>query len=235
MERVMSAEERIRRAEDIYYRRKMQSGYRSPARDSARVSLPGRPNFNILKKMFVQLAICSLIYLGVHVMQVTENVVVQDALNRVRYILSYNTDFNWWYAEINDGINRLFISDDDENENGYGEEGVGGGIPDIPEDEAYPDTYEEEIVPGVIIDAIDSYEELTQMELDARYVLENHILTIPLRGTITSRFGYRDYVLPRFHTGIDIAANTGTVIVAAMEGYVTLVSNVRRLSENILK
>jgi murein DD-endopeptidase MepM/ murein hydrolase activator NlpD len=31
--------------------------------------------------------------------------------------------------------------------------------------------------------------------------------------------------VPKYHTGIDIAANTGTVFVAAMEGTVVLVSS----------
>ena len=68
------------------------------------------------------------------------------------------------------------------------------------------------------------------MELDAWNINENFDLTVPLRGVITSRFGYRQVsgpTIPRFHTGIDIAANTGTVIVSAMSGRVTRVSDVR--------
>ena len=72
-------------------------------------------------------------------------------------------------------------------------------------------------------------ENLTQMELDAKYIKENYSMRLPLRGAITSRFGNRNPTLPtipKFHTGIDIAVNTGTVIVAAMAGKVELVSDV---------
>lgn len=47
--------------------------------------------------------------------------------------------------------------------------------------------------------------------------------TLPLSGKITSRFGDREYPLngqPDFHTGIDIAANEGTPIVAMSDGIV---------------
>ncbi|MCL2355202.1 MAG: hypothetical protein FWC68_04985 [Oscillospiraceae bacterium] len=79
---------------------------------------------------------------------------------------------------------------------------------------------------------------LSQMELDVKEINLNYSLGLPLRGIVTSRFGYRDYMplnIPRFHTGIDIAANTGTVIVAAKDGNVTLVSGVRKLSGNMLR
>jgi len=229
MERVISADERIRRAEARYYKREMQGNNKNGSRSAQAVKL----NLNILQKMFLQIGVCVLIYIGVHVLQATQTTFAQNTLSRISYILSHNTDFNWWYEEITRQLNGLNIFAEDE-ENDEDEEDV-----DEESDyEYYPYDYEPEepyelYDPGVIIDAIDAPEGLTQMELDAKYILANHTLGIPLRGTITSRFGYRDYVLPRFHTGIDIAADTGTPIVAAMDGQVTLVSDVRRLPENI--
>jgi murein DD-endopeptidase MepM/ murein hydrolase activator NlpD len=70
--------------------------------------------------------------------------------------------------------------------------------------------------------------ELTQMEQDAKDILDFKMLIIPLKGTITSRFGLRNPetpTVPKNHTGIDIAANEGTVFVAAMSGVVEKVSN----------
>ena len=69
---------------------------------------------------------------------------------------------------------------------------------------------------------------LTQMEQDAKYVTENKSLILPLKGTITSRYGPRNPTtptVPKYHTGIDIAANEGTVFIASMEGTVQTVSS----------
>ena len=67
------------------------------------------------------------------------------------------------------------------------------------------------------------------MELDAKNILESKSLILPLKGTITSRYGPRNpttETVPKYHTGIDIAANEGTVFIASMEGTVETVSSV---------
>ena len=68
---------------------------------------------------------------------------------------------------------------------------------------------------------------LSQMEEDAKYIKENYSFTLPLKGTITSRYGPRTptEIVSANHAGIDIAVNAGTKFVAAMEGEVTLVSD----------
>lgn len=67
----------------------------------------------------------------------------------------------------------------------------------------------------------------TQMELDAEYIKKNFSMQIPLKGTITSRYGEREAteIITANHEGIDIAVNEGTTIVAAMPGTVSLVSS----------
>jgi len=73
--------------------------------------------------------------------------------------------------------------------------------------------------------------QLTQMEQDAKDIIGSKSLIIPLKGTITSRFGERDPktpTVPRNHTGIDIAVNEGTVFIASMSGVVEEVSSKRR-------
>lgn len=60
-----------------------------------------------------------------------------------------------------------------------------------------------------------------QMKKDAESIKNNYEITLPLRGTITSRFGDRD-IEPKFHTGIDIARNTGSEIISATNGTVIL-------------
>ena len=71
---------------------------------------------------------------------------------------------------------------------------------------------------------------VSQMEQDAQYLKSNFSFIKPLTtGTVTSRFGLRNpttATVPKYHTGIDIGVPEGTVIVAAMEGTVELVSSV---------
>ena len=68
--------------------------------------------------------------------------------------------------------------------------------------------------------------ELSQMEIDANDIKANYSFILPLRGTITSRYGPRTptEIVSANHAGIDIGVNAGTVFVAAMEGTVTTVS-----------
>jgi len=66
---------------------------------------------------------------------------------------------------------------------------------------------------------VDSDEE--QMKKDAKTIKDNFNITLPLRGTITSRFGDRE-IEPKFHTGIDIARNKGSEIISATNGTVIL-------------
>ena len=59
MERILTPDEKIRRAEEIYYRRRMQDR----TRNSARVNVAEtKTNSGLLKKMILQIAICILIY-----------------------------------------------------------------------------------------------------------------------------------------------------------------------------
>ena len=66
----------------------------------------------------------------------------------------------------------------------------------------------------------------SQSELDIEYIKENYSFILPVTGTVTSRYGAREEteVVSANHAGIDIGANTGTPIYAAMDGTVTVSS-----------
>lgn len=71
-------------------------------------------------------------------------------------------------------------------------------------------------------------EGINQMSEDAKYINENYKFIIPVIGTVTSRFGVRNSTNPivsHYHSGLDIAANTGTQIIAALDGDVIEVAN----------
>lgn len=66
-------------------------------------------------------------------------------------------------------------------------------------------------------------EGINQMSDDAKYIKENYKMTVPVIGTITSEFGVRNSLNPivsSYHCGLDIAANTGTEVIAALDGEV---------------
>ena len=65
------------------------------------------------------------------------------------------------------------------------------------------------------------------MEIDAEYIKENFKLQLPVEGEITSPYGKREPtdIITENHQGIDIGVVTGTTIVAAVEGTVSLVSD----------
>lgn len=66
-------------------------------------------------------------------------------------------------------------------------------------------------------------EGINQMSEDAKHIKENYEMTVPVIGTITSEFGVRNSSNPKvsaYHCGLDIAANTGTQVLAALDGEV---------------
>ena len=65
------------------------------------------------------------------------------------------------------------------------------------------------------------------MEQDANYIKSTISFIKPINGKISSAFGWRNpttETVPKNHTGTDIAAETGTKIISATDGNVTLSS-----------
>lgn len=70
---------------------------------------------------------------------------------------------------------------------------------------------------------ISAVEGVNQLLDDAEQIKENYKLILPLQGSVTSEFGCRvsnSEIVSSYHTGIDIASNTGTNICAAHFGKV---------------
>ena len=69
--------------------------------------------------------------------------------------------------------------------------------------------------------------EQEQMEKDAKEIKSKISFIAPIQGRISSTFGWRNpttATVPKYHTGLDIAATEGTVIKSATDGKVILVS-----------
>lgn len=240
MERTISAEERIRRAEEIYARRKnVNMGTSIPY---ARVNVGEKRKVRPLRKMLIQICICIVIYMAFYAVKSGNYMFSGDFTNNIKNILEYDISFQNISSYIVNYINQI------QNKNAEIPEGNKKNEADGADNEKQPaneinsiETYEEGLTEGIsetletetlgVIDEplyTEEISSISQMEIDAQYIKENYSFVKPLKGTITSRFGNRNptvATVPKYHTGIDIASNTGTSIIAAMEGEVILVSS----------
>ena len=216
MERIISSDERIRRAEEIYNRRRNQnlgSSYRN-SNIYSREKKHNKP----LKKLILQIIFCVIIYISILIIKNSNYIFTQEFLNNVKSILNYDVELEKYY---NKAIN--FFSNQEENQN------VDENVQTMNTEENQVNTQETENIGGANEDkAVEEVQNLSQMEIDANNIKGTYNLIKPLEGTITSRFGQRDPTtptVPKNHTGIDIAANTGTNIIAALDGVVELSSS----------
>ena len=97
MERTISVEEKIRRAEEIYARRQ-QGNSRQIA--TVNVNKKEKRDIKLLKKMIIQLLVSCCIYLSVYAMQNSDYVFSKDFINKINELLSYDTNFGQLYENI---------------------------------------------------------------------------------------------------------------------------------------
>lgn len=216
MERTMSVEEKIRRAEQIYERRKQGSD-----KQIATVSVNNeKKDIRLLKKMIVQILICISIYLVIYFINNSEYVFSKDFINKINEILSYDVNFMDLYNTIKDQYNKIIVNNNEqeqpeqtkEQEENTTQDGIGGAVEDL---QNTSDVKEE------------TTKELSQSEQDIINVKNTTTFIKPIEGIISSKYGQRDTatgMVPKNHTGTDIAANLGTKIKSATDGEVVLAS-----------
>lgn len=216
MERTMSVEEKIRRAEQIYERRKQGSD-----KQIATVSVNNeKKDIRLLKKMIVQILICISIYLVIYFINNSEYVFSKDFINKINEVLSYDVNFMDLYNTIKDQYNKIIVNNNEqeqlertkEQEENTTQDGIGGAVEDL---QNTSDVKEE------------TTKELSQSEQDIINVKNTTTFIKPIEGIISSKYGQRDTAtgrVPKNHTGTDIAANLGTKIKSATDGEVVLAS-----------
>ena len=168
-----------------------------------------------------------VIYTIFYMIRNTEYIFSEDVINKTKEILSYDINIQKIYNELKLYLNSYIQANENKNEEEPIQEEQNTQIEDIPQNE---ENVNENIGGENIVD-VEVPVTVSQMEQDAKDILETKSLILPLRGTITSRFGNRESTNPivsKNHTGIDIAVNEGTVFVASMSGKVEEVSNKRR-------
>lgn len=233
MERTMSVEEKIKRAEEIYARR--QEGTQ---RRTTTVSLndDNKKDMKLLKKMVIQIILSLLIYVVIYVIQNNNYIFSEDFLKKTNEILSYDMNFSQMYQDIKENIekttlnikNNLQTTNNEQQmvttENAtQNEEAIGGA------NEQETNTTEENLNQSNNEEnnSQENTQELSQEEQDINNIKATTTFIKPIEGTISSKYGQRDpttTTVPKNHTGVDIAANMGTKIKSATSGEVVIAS-----------
>lgn len=212
MEKAMSTEDKIRRAEEIYNRRR--EAYSKNV--MAKVNINDQKDLRLLKKMLIQIIICLAIYSVFYLVKNNNYIFSEDFLNKSKEILSYDINFQEIYFKViekmknKENNNQEQITENTEDTNQEekiesDENGIGGA-----------EENQEETT------------ELSQMEQDALNIKKAISFINPIEGTITSTFGWRNPTtnsVPKYHTGLDIANVVGTKINSATDGDVIVSSN----------
>lgn len=258
MERAISSEERIRRAEEIYNRRKMQNGVRVA---TTKVSSSANEKYKLYKKLILQIAICFVIYFIFYLIKNSNYIFSEDVINKTRQFLEYDINFSNAYNQIIEYYNnniKVYIEEisnketnvvneeqvneiveqeqlnEGENIENQEEAGIGGGEQEELNIIEQVGNSEEQTIE---VAKEESTLQLSQMEIDANEIKANYSLILPLTGyTVTSRYGPRTAteVVSANHAGIDIGANEGTVFIAAMEGKVITATEGKTYGNHIL-
>lgn len=212
MEKTMSVEEKIRRAEEIYNRRN-NAGYVPNELKTYRKQ-------NTIIKMIKRIIMCFLIYIVFYVYTNSNYIFSEEFLNKTQEILNKNTNITQIYNNIKQYINNNILnnvndSHQEEPKESEQEENIGGA------EENEVNEQEQNV-------EVEQKEEESQMEKDAKDIKEKISFIKPVEGKISSSFGWRTpttSTVPKYHTGLDIANGTGTIIKSATDGTIILASS----------
>ena len=237
MDRVMTVEERIRRAEEIYEGRQRrgkkieeEEKYNTVRdKDNER-----KKDIRLLKKIVMQLVVCLVIYFIFYIVQNNEYIFSKEFLNKANEILSYDMNFIEIFENIKSNtitfVNNNMKKQEKNNQN---QEAIGGAEVKLSQEtnkgENQKDSSQESIEEEKKEEKKEqSLQGLSQEEQDIQNVKNTSTFIKPIEGKITSVFGRRDEAtgrVPKNHTGTDIAANMGTKIKSATDGEVVLASD----------
>ena len=243
MERTLSQEERIRRAEEIYYRRKLNnSDVRMPSsqvRDKTE-----KRQFSLYRKMAIQILLCVLIYLVFSLIKEANYLFSENVINKTKEFLSHDINFEVISSSVNEfwqnNKDKLNIITNNEQTNtetvnselNNEESEKNTNVQNIENTENNNEQTNNETtgIGGASSsenNQVDANTKKSQMEIDAEYIKKNFSMQLPVKAKVTSGYGKReaDEIVSADHSGIDLGVVVGTTVLAAMEGTVTLVSN----------
>lgn len=218
MERLMSVEDKIKRAEEIYERRHGISN------TIAKVNVNEKKDVKLLKKMIIQIIVCMSIYIIIYVVHNNNFPFSQDFINKTEEILSYDTNFIQIYEDAKNQILSFINKDENKNESEKPpEESIGG---------AEENNNNQNVELGQEENANQESNEqqnnqMSEADKEIQEIKSTTTFIKPIEGIISSKYGQREQAtgnVPKNHTGTDIAANIGTKIKSATDGEIVLAS-----------
>jgi len=251
MEKILTQEERIRRAEEIYLQRR---GENIRFNSQARKKETEKKSSTLLKKMILQIMICFFLYLILSFIKNTQSPLSEGTFKQIDNFLNYEINWNQTFKVLqtgvinfNEKINSIGTKKEEDkkneevNEIGTKQEEIVEEINEAIEENVNQENFnvveeivqEENGIGGGSEEAKDT--NLSQMEIDANFIKENFLLVLPVEGVITSSFGERipTEIISANHYGTDIGAPKGTEIKSIMDGTVTLVSSIGDYGKHI--
>ena len=213
MERVLTQEERVRRAEEIYLRRKnLRSQYRETREVANNKQVQERKSIKLFKRMALQIVICLLLYCIFYLIYDTNYAFSDTTISTTKEILNYDINFNGIYKRFSENI-MSFINkeesttevnnnEDNTDENNNKESISSEGKTDDMDNNNDVITEEQNVEGGII----EQIEHTSAVEPDLRKL---YPLVLPVNGGhISSEFGEREStseIVSTDHKGIDIA------------------------------
>ena len=226
MEKTMSVEEKIRRAEEIYNRRNMNNNtYRYNSKEKKKNSL--------IKRMIRQIIICFIIYGVFYIVSNRDYYFSKDFQSKVEHFVSQSETLEKGYFWVKGYWNKYFnkdsLSEQEQSTNKTNTQSVESEEEQQLNTENNLSSLEsnDENIGGSVEETLDNNQK-TQEEKDVEQIKNTISFIVPVDGTISSTFGWRTpttATVPKYHTGLDIATSKGTVIKSATDGKVILVSS----------
>ena len=246
MERAMSVEERIRRAENIYNKRNGIYVKNEPQLERT----IKKTKKGTVKRLLMQIFVCLLIYVVFYAVTNRNYIFSEEFRNAVEIFINEKTRISDWYNNAKGYIQNKFEEEIDteseSNKEGKGEEQINSTENNIEENKETTQNQEQkkdETKESKKDENIGGAEENTEnmskknneklteqqiMENEAKEIKKNISFIAPIKGRISSTFGWRNPTtsnVPKYHTGVDIAAVEGTKIKSATDGKVIMVSS----------
>lgn len=218
MEREVSIEEKIRRAEAIYNRR-------NGITIDNEIKKRKRPFRRLMKQIFW----CFIIYMIFYTINNSNYIFSEEFLNNTREIFMKNTTINEIYNNIKNSFTGKQSTESEENVENNTENTEENNINNIENTAEENLTQNNENIGGAEENIAEENKECeVQIDEDVAYIKNNISFINPISGRISSTFGWRTPTkasVPKYHTGLDIAAVTGTKIKSATDGTVVLASS----------
>ena len=239
MDRIISVEEKIKRAEEIYARRNNENRGRTTTKLGLNAN--GKKDIKIFKKLILQIIICLFIYSIFYIIKNNNYIFSNDFVNKAKEVLSYDINFQELYNNVSKNLIEIFTKNNESQELNNNSEGdnkeqkieekneeVNNSIENNEVQDNSKNEESNNIGGASNVDDENNHVQVSQEEQQIQKIKNTATFIKPVQGYISSKYGLRNpttTTVPKNHTGTDIAANLGTKIISSTDGEVVIASS----------